>query len=83
MPPNPLADTWLRHALHSAKRHTNAPTFPKHLDPPRNKTLDTPLCTLCTYETCSIFVMILLWVNITPLGKPVVPLEKGRDTRSS
>ena len=26
---------------------------------------------------------ILLCVNITPLGKPVVPLEYGRITRSS
>ena len=45
MPPNPLANTWLRHALHGASRHVRkALTFPKiFLPPPRNEILDTPL----------------------------------------
>ena len=29
MPPNPLANAWLRHALHGASRHANTPTFTK------------------------------------------------------
>ena len=29
MPPNPLANAWLRHALHGASRHANTPTFPE------------------------------------------------------
>ena len=27
-------NAWLRHALHGAKRHANAPTFPKKFLPP-------------------------------------------------
>ena len=28
-PRTPLANAWLRHALHGAKRHANTPTFPE------------------------------------------------------
>ena len=44
MPPNPLANAWLRHALHAASRHANYPIFPEtFLTSPRNEILDTPL----------------------------------------
>ena len=44
MPPNPLANAWLCHALHGALLHANTPTFPENfLTPPRNEILDTPL----------------------------------------
>ena len=36
-----------------------------------------------TYLNCSRLETILLCVNITPLGSPVVPLEYGRTTTSS
>ncbi len=29
-----------------------------------------------TCETCWMFDMMLKWVSITPLGSPVLPLEK-------
>ena len=47
MPPNPLANEWLCHALHGTKRYENRFTFLKIIlnptPPPRNETLDTPL----------------------------------------
>ena len=40
----PLANAWLRHALHGALRHANTPTFTKKFEPPpRNEILNTPL----------------------------------------
>lgn len=35
------------------------------------------------WPTCSIFAKILVWVNITPFGSPVVPLEYGKMAISS
>ena len=45
MPRTPLANAWLRHALHGASRNANTPIFQKNFEPPRNEILDTPLDT--------------------------------------
>ena len=38
---------------------------------------------ILTNLVCSMFETRLNWVNITPFGRPVVPLENGKATRSS